>query len=346
MRILRDDPSIVLDVKDKLGELAARLAAISLHRAILLAKLSGRTIDGHADDLTARDRADGTGGLTDALAGVALPREALDGGVGILRGTLRNAPVNVLLELGVRDAVVRDGGRHAERVVGDHVAELLRLVVEVGSDVVRGTSTSGLAQLVLELQDAIGGVDGVDDHVERGRAVRRVDDVVVGVEVHLRVILGGNREVEIPAIEPLEATLHEGVIRLLGGRNGTGHADQVGKQVILVCLVEQDDAVVLGDEEVGPRHVDGVEHRAHVEGVPFDRLDGGELGLERKALVGTRRSDPLAVAVKHRALVGVRLHEAAGDVAVGDGEEVVLVDVRTKDLLVPDGLGLVDRLGG
>lgn len=345
MRVLRDYPCVMLDVEDKLGELAARLATVGLHRTIFLAKLGGRAIHGHADDLTARDRADGTSGLADALAGVALPREGVHGSSGIEGSAGGNAPVDVLLVCGLGNAIVRHGGRHCEGIVRHDVAELLVGRVVVGADVVGGTGTSGFAQLVLELQHAVGSVDGVDDHVERCGAGGRMHDVVVGVEVHLGVVLGGNREVEVPAIEALEATLDEGIVCLLGSRHGAGNADEVGEQVVLVSLVEKDHAVVLGDEEVRPCDVDGVEQRTDVEAVPLDRLDGSELGREGKALVGTRRRDPLTVAVEHRALVGVRLHEAAGDVAVCDGEEVVLVDVGTKDLLVPDGLGLVDGLG-
>ena len=173
-----------------------------------------------------------------------------------------------------------------------------------------------------------------------------MDDVVVGVQVHLREVLGRDAEVEVPTVEALEATLDQSVVRLVGGRGRAGNADEVGQQVVLVRLVEQDDAVVLRDEQVGPRDVDGVQHGADVQAVPLDRLDGGELGLVGHALVGTGGCDPLALAVEHRAFLGVGLHEAARDMAVGDGEEVVLVDMRAEDLGVPDLLRLVDRLGG
>ena len=333
MRVLRDDPGVVLHIEHELGELAAGLAAIRLHVAVLFAELGCGAVYGHADDLAARDRAHGTGGVLDALAGVAHPGEVLK---------RNDAEVRVEVLLG--HAQVRAAGRHGARVVRQDVHEFLGILVEHGAEVVRGANAAGSGELCLELDGALGSLDRVDDGVVGGHAVCAVDDVVVGVQVHLRVVLARDREVEVPAVEALEAAFDQSVVRLVGRRNGARHADEVRQEVVLVGLVEQDHAVVLGDEQVGPCHVDGVEHRADVERIPFDRFDGGELGREGQALVGAGAGDPLALAVEHLALVRVGLHEAARDVAVGDGEEVVLVDVGAEDFLVPDRLGLVDRL--
>ena len=343
---LLDYPSVVLDIHAALGELAARAALAGDHGTVLLGQLGSLAVHGNTDGLDAGNGAARTSrNIVREVAGHTNRQTIASTGSGPRIGSRRAVcGIDSRGAIGNRDrrTHVVCLSRHAERVVGDDFLEDAVGCIPNRLHIVRAVHAVGVDKLEHELLVAVCVVvDGAHVLIVCSLAIRGVHDIQVGIDVQARPIAGRDLEVELPAHQ-----LREGAVLDVGvGSLGCWYtgARQGLQELQFVHRVDHDDAVVLRDEQVVPRDLDRLEQQRDIAVVPFDAMDRRKARRDSLTLDGAGLCNPGAIVAED--LVGVRLDPATGDVAVHDSPQVVLVDIGTEDLLLPQVACLGDQGG-